>query len=80
VIDLATVLADTVVSFCGKHFLASIPEIAETVAATIWLRNAFPELATGFGTPITNRKGYDLSRTTTHYGPEPTFVLAKAYK
>ena len=74
VIGFAGALADAAVRFFRKNQGIGVPEITETVTPFIRIGNALPQLATRLLTPISNDKGNDLARSSTHRRPEPAFV------
>jgi hypothetical protein len=80
VIGFARALAYAAVRFFWKHQGISVPEIAETAAPFVGLRNALPKLATGLLTPISNDKSNNLASPSTHRGLEPAFVRASINK
>jgi len=74
VVGLSTTFANALMCFCWKYKLISFPEIAVAMADPIGLWNLLPKFVAGVLTPITNDKGYDLARPTTHHRPNPALI------
>ena len=74
VVGLPTTFANTLMCLYWKDELIRFPEIAVALASPIGLWNLLPKFAAGRLTTITDDKGYDLTCSTTHHRPNPTFV------
>jgi hypothetical protein len=72
--------ADAAVRFDREHGDIRLPEIADTDAGPIGLRNPLPQPTTGAFAVIANDKRNNLSRATTQHRPQPAFPRPLADK
>jgi hypothetical protein len=73
--QLATGLSDLpMAGIVFKNWAIGLPEVAETSAFPVALRNPAPEPCAGFCRAVSDHKCDDLSSSTAQSDPEPPFV------